>query len=197
MNAPNPAWSIQYENGLWFVICDVIKQNESELADTVFKIQPNKADSYFCFLLFVQSFNCLYLWNQLSNLCGVFTKLSLSNTLIENAKKPKIIFFDFRLILLDCIIYYEMIVLCHFIFCSNLKSILIVQVFSFRLQMPMLCMKQTLSLTMSFVAYLLLIWDDKILYLKFLWNSFFSFFFVTCNFVFFHIFNLQQNTRNW
>ena len=55
--------------------CDVIKQNESELANTVFKIQPNKADSFFCFLLLVQSFNCLYLWNQLPNLCGVFTKL--------------------------------------------------------------------------------------------------------------------------
>ena len=51
------------------------KQNELELANTVFKIQPNKADSFFCFLLFVQSFNCLYLWNQLPNLCGVFTKL--------------------------------------------------------------------------------------------------------------------------
>ena len=56
-------------------ICDVIKQNESELANTVFKIQQNKADSFFCFLLFVQSLNCLYLSNQLLNLCGVFTKL--------------------------------------------------------------------------------------------------------------------------
>ena len=64
-------------------MCDVIKQNESELANTVFffffffflKIQPNKAHSSFCFLLFVQSFNCLYLWNQLPNLCGFFTKL--------------------------------------------------------------------------------------------------------------------------
>ena len=52
----------------------VVKQNESELADTVFKIQPNKANSFFCFLLFVQSFNCLYFWNQLPHLCGVFTK---------------------------------------------------------------------------------------------------------------------------
>ena len=37
-------------------ICDVINQNGSELANTVFKIQLNKADS---FLLFVQSVNCL------------------------------------------------------------------------------------------------------------------------------------------
>ena len=51
---------------LKIIICDVIKQNESELTNTVFKIQPNKADSFFCFLLFVQSFNCLYHWNQLS-----------------------------------------------------------------------------------------------------------------------------------
>ena len=55
--------------------CDVIRQNESELANTIFKIQPNKADSFFCFLLFVKSFNCLYLLNQLPNLCGIFTKL--------------------------------------------------------------------------------------------------------------------------
>ena len=53
----------------------MIKQNESELANTVFKIELNKAGSFFCFLLFVQSFNCLYFWNQLPNLCGVFTKL--------------------------------------------------------------------------------------------------------------------------
>ena len=56
-------------------ICDVIKQNESELANTVLKIQPNKANSFLCFWLFVQSFSCLYLRNQLPNFCGVFTKL--------------------------------------------------------------------------------------------------------------------------
>ena len=33
------------------IICDVIKQNESELANTIFKIQLNKATSFFCFLL--------------------------------------------------------------------------------------------------------------------------------------------------
>ena len=72
-------------------IYDVIKQNESELANTVFKIQPNKSD-FFCFLLFVKSFNCFYLWNQLPNLCGIFTKLKPNNTLIVDAKKPKITF---------------------------------------------------------------------------------------------------------
>ena len=91
---------------LFTTICDVNKQNESELANTVFKIRPNKAYSFFCFLLFVESFNCLYLWNQLPNLCGVFTKLKPKYTLIENAdnkqtNKQKIIFFNFRLILLD------------------------------------------------------------------------------------------------
>ena len=49
---------------------DVTKQNESELANTVFKIQPNKTSSFFCYLLFIQSFNYLYLWNQLPNLWG-------------------------------------------------------------------------------------------------------------------------------
>ena len=68
----------------------MIKQNESELANTVFKIQSNKADIFFCFLLFVQSFTCLYLWNQLPNLCGFFTKLKpINNTLIENAKNKR------------------------------------------------------------------------------------------------------------
>ena len=66
---------------------DVIKQNESELTNTIFKIQPNKADSFFCFLLFVQSFNCSCLWNQLPNLCRVFTKLKPEQ--YSNRKCPK------------------------------------------------------------------------------------------------------------
>ena len=56
-------------------ICDVIKQNESEFTNNVFKIQPNKTNNFFCFWLFVQSFSCSYLWNQLPSLSGVFTKL--------------------------------------------------------------------------------------------------------------------------
>ena len=43
-------------------ICDVIKQNELELANTVFKIQPTSFVSY-----------CLF--NHLPNLCGVSPKL--------------------------------------------------------------------------------------------------------------------------
>ena len=69
--------------------CDVIKQNELQLANTVFKIQPNKADSFFCSLLFVQSVNCLYLWNQLPNLCGVFTKLKPKQYPNRNCQKTK------------------------------------------------------------------------------------------------------------
>ena len=68
------------------IICDVIKQNESELANTVVKIQPNKADSFFCLLLFVQSFNLL---NQLPNLCGVFTKLKPKQYPNRKFKKKK------------------------------------------------------------------------------------------------------------
>ena len=83
-----------------FCICDVIKQNESELANTVFKIQPNKADSSYCFLLFVQSFNCLYLWNQLHNLYGVFTKLKPKQYPNRKCQKNKNHSFDFKLILL-------------------------------------------------------------------------------------------------
>ena len=71
-------------------MCDVIKQNESELANTVFKIQANKANSFFCFLLLIQSFNCLYLWNQLPNRCGVFTKLKPKQYNNRKCQKTKI-----------------------------------------------------------------------------------------------------------
>ena len=33
-------------------ICDVIKQNQSEVGNIDFKIEPNKAENVFCFLLF-------------------------------------------------------------------------------------------------------------------------------------------------
>ena len=71
---------------------DVIKQNESELANTVFKIQPNKVDSFYCLLLFVQSFNCSYLWNQMPNLCGVFTKSKPKQYPNRKCQKTKNIF---------------------------------------------------------------------------------------------------------
>ena len=86
----------------------MIKQfYELELVNTVFKIQPNKADSFFCFLLFVQSFNCLYLWNHLPNLCGVFTKLKPKQYPNRKCQKTKILFFDFRHILLDRITFFS------------------------------------------------------------------------------------------
>ena len=39
-------------------IYDVIKQNQSEVGNIDFKIEPNKAKNVFCFLLFLASFNC-------------------------------------------------------------------------------------------------------------------------------------------
>ena len=48
-------------------ICDVIKQNQSEVGNIDFKIEPNKAENVFCFLLFLASLNCSYLRNQLTN----------------------------------------------------------------------------------------------------------------------------------
>ena len=56
-------------------ICDVIKQNQSEVRNIDFKIEPNKAENVFCFLLFLASFNCSYLWIQLTNYNGVFCKM--------------------------------------------------------------------------------------------------------------------------
>ena len=45
---------------LWQNICDVIKQNESELANTVLKIQPNIANSFFYSCLFNPSTVCIF-----------------------------------------------------------------------------------------------------------------------------------------
>ena len=83
----------------------VIKQNESELANTVFKIQPYKANSLFCFLLFMQFFNYSYLWNPSPNLHRVFSKLKPKQYLNRKCQKPKNHLFNFWLILLDCITY--------------------------------------------------------------------------------------------
>ena len=54
---------------------DVIKQNQSEVGNIDFKIEPNKVEFIFCFLLLLASFNCSYLWNQLTNFNGVFCKM--------------------------------------------------------------------------------------------------------------------------
>ena len=61
--------------GTYFHKCDVIKQNQSEVGNIDFKIEPNKAENVFCFLSFVASFNCSYLCNQLTNFNGVFCKM--------------------------------------------------------------------------------------------------------------------------
>ena len=55
--------------------CDVIKQNQSEVGNIDFKIEPHKAENVLCFLLCLASFNCLYLWNKLPNFNRVFCKM--------------------------------------------------------------------------------------------------------------------------
>ena len=56
-----------------YKIFDVIKQNELKLANTDFKMKPNKQVGLFFFLfpIALELFNCLYLWNQLINFNGV------------------------------------------------------------------------------------------------------------------------------
>ena len=39
-------------------ICDAIEQNQLEVGNIDFKIEPNKAENVVCFLLFLASFNC-------------------------------------------------------------------------------------------------------------------------------------------
>ena len=60
---------------IWMQICDVIKQNQSELRNINFKTEPNKTENVFYFLSFLASFNRSYLWNQLTNFNGVFCKM--------------------------------------------------------------------------------------------------------------------------
>ena len=55
--------------------CDVIKQNQSEVGNIDFTIQPNKAENFFCFLLFLASFNWSYLWNHSINFNVIFCKM--------------------------------------------------------------------------------------------------------------------------
>ena len=68
-------------------ICDVNKQNQSELRNIDFKIEPNKAKNVFCFLLILASFNCSYLWNQLTNFNEVFCKIWLWKWCIQLKRK--------------------------------------------------------------------------------------------------------------
>ena len=64
------------KNNMYLIVnCDVIKQNQLEVGNIDFKIEPNKAENVFCFLLFLASFNCSYLWNQLTNFNVVFCKM--------------------------------------------------------------------------------------------------------------------------
>ena len=70
----NSAKSAKPESLYVYTKWDVIKQNELKLTNNVFKIQSKKAYRFVCFFLFMQSFICLYLGIQLSNLWG-FTKL--------------------------------------------------------------------------------------------------------------------------
>ena len=71
----------------------------------ILRYSQTKPIVYFVSYCFVQSFNCLYLWNQLPNLCGVFTKLKRKQYPNRKCQKIKNNFFDFRLILLDRITY--------------------------------------------------------------------------------------------
>ena len=56
-------------------ICDVIKQNQSEVRNIDFKIEPNKAENFFCFLLFLASFKgVLHLWALFLKTLCIFSK---------------------------------------------------------------------------------------------------------------------------
>ena len=56
-------------------ICDVIKQNELELAIIDFEIQPIIALNSLCISLFWASLTLLYLWNLMINFDGGFSKI--------------------------------------------------------------------------------------------------------------------------
>ena len=72
------------------IICDAINQDELQLANFDLKIQPNKADKFVCFLLFLQPFIILYLKNRICPISMKFsTNKSLNDTLKENVIKKK------------------------------------------------------------------------------------------------------------
>ena len=54
-------------------LCDVIKQNESELANIDFKIQSIITSNFLCIFMFWAALKCWYLLNQKSNFDGGFT----------------------------------------------------------------------------------------------------------------------------
>ena len=57
---------------IYMSICDVIKQNESELTNIDFQIEPIITFNFLCILLFFASLKWLYLWNRILNFDGGF-----------------------------------------------------------------------------------------------------------------------------
>ena len=55
-------------------VCEMIKQNESEFANTEFKMQPNKPDNFFYLVFILQPFNCTHFKNHLTNFSEVCCK---------------------------------------------------------------------------------------------------------------------------
>ena len=59
-----------------YKICDVIKQNEAELANIdLFSIANNNIQFPLCFIVLTNTKMAIYLWNRKSNLYEVFTKI--------------------------------------------------------------------------------------------------------------------------
>ena len=56
-------------------ICDMIKGNESDVGNIDFELQAKIGDKFLCFTLFLNSKNCLYLRNQISDRDGVWIKM--------------------------------------------------------------------------------------------------------------------------
>ena len=91
------------------IICDVIKQNELELANIDFYIELIIAFNFLCILSFWASLKWLYLWNRLLNFYVIFNMIFSSRNVaystILQFEFDLIFFSKFRLILLDRITY--------------------------------------------------------------------------------------------
>ena len=83
-----------------YLLCDMIKQNELGLTNTDFKIKLKKADNFW-FPTVLQTFNGLFLWNQLTNFTGVCCEGTFADD-VYNQLEINLKYL--RLILLDCII---------------------------------------------------------------------------------------------
>ena len=94
-------------------ICDVIKQNELELANIDFQIWPNRGDKFFVSCCFcTPSTACIFGTNWPISV-GSVVKVSFASDVYNQSEISKLNLTDFGLILKDCITYVALKSIAH------------------------------------------------------------------------------------